>query len=331
MGVISRLFNSTLPVYRRIIPPELGLALGTRFWDSTSAIMKNFKAVKVSGGKYQIFVNPQDVWGFQFFIDHYRYGRWLYYEPYERGLFVNMVRSNPNSVVVDIGASYGFYALDVSAEVAPDQVKKMVAIEPDRETFACLARSFKVNGFHERVLLVNAAAIDRHNMECPFYRHESVAGWNKLVAEGPAYRSDYAIRGVTLDRLLSESSIEKTSKFIIKIDIEGGEPRALAGMRETIKSAAGYQIFSEFHPPALKLSSHDPMAYAAQIVALQADLVLEIDELGFRVEPIVGMADFERIISRCLAAEEWWKQFTNILISKNMSLVGLANSSMSGH
>lgn len=331
MGVISRLFNTTVPGYRRLIPPEIRRVLGQRFWDSTCAIMKKFKAVKISGGKYQIFVNPQDVWGFQFFIDYYRYGRWLYYEPYERGLFVNMVRSNPMSVVVDIGAAYGFYSLDVSANVPPDQLKKMVALEPDKETFSCLTRSFKANGFHERVLLVNAAAIDRHNEECPFYRHESVAGWNKLVAESQAYRTDYAIRGVTLDHLLSESGIEKTSKFIIKIDIEGGEPRALAGMRETIQSATGYQIFSEFHPPALKLSGHDPMVYAQQIVDLRADTMLEIDEMGFRVEPIDGMADFERIISRCFGAEEWWKQFTNILISKNMSLGGLANFSMSGH
>lgn len=323
MGFVSRLFNSMIPLYRRIIPSEIGRALGARFWDSASSIIKNLKAVKVSGGKYQIFFSPRDVWGFQFFIDYYRYGRWLYYEPYERGLFVNMVKSNPKSVVVDIGASYGFYTLDVSADVPSGQIYKMVAMEPDRETFACLARSFKANGFHERVLLVNAAAIDRHNAQCPFYRHKSVAGWNKLVAEGPAYRTDYTIRGVTLDRLLSESGIEKTSRFIIKIDIEGGEPLALVWMRETIQAAAGYQIFSEFHPPALKLSSHDPMAYAKQIMALKADVVLEIDELGCRVEPINDMADFERIIWRCLTAEEWWKQFTNILISKNMSLGGL--------
>lgn len=270
-----------------------------------------------------MFVNPRDQWGFQFVTDYCLRSRWLYYEPYERSLFTESVRANPGAVVVDIGASYGFFTLDTCWAINADHVRRMIAIEPDRDTCYCLERSLEASGYTDRVLVVNAAATDRHGVKCPFFRHEAVSGWNKLVNEGTDYTSTYEVPGVTLDGLLDDSGIEKTGTFIIKIDIEGGEPQALRGMRETLRSADGFIMFSEFHPPTLRLSGNDAVEYAAALLDLEPTAMLEIDELGRKISVIRNLDDFQRIIQRCLDATEWWNSFTNVIICKNASLAGI--------
>ncbi len=314
------LLRRTLPTYRKIVPSRVRRILNRVLWQVGIPSLKLLRAVPVNGGHYVMFVNPKDQWGFNFFLDYYRNGHWLNYEPYERPLFIECVQANPQGIIVDIGASYGFYTLDACGALDGGHTKRIIALEPDRDTFACLRRSLEANGFAHRVIAINAAAVDEHGVQCPFYRHTTVSGWNKLVNESADYGCTYHVRGVTLDGLLGELGIDAENRFIIKIDIEGSEPRAFKGMKNALAAAEGYLVFSEFHPPAMKLSGHDPYSYAEHIWGLGNDVILEIDELGRKVVRISSFDEFEIIIRRCADAPEWFRQFTNILFGKNMSV-----------
>ncbi len=133
-------------------------------------------------------------------------------------------------------------------------------------------------------------------------------------------KSSYKVRCISIDGLLSETNIEKTNNFVIKIDVEGSEPLAFQGMKTMLESASGYQIFFEFHPEALKSCCHDPLKFARQLFELQPDLIAEIDQHEKRLKRINSMSDFESIIQECLTTTEMWKDYTNIFLSKNAGL-----------
>ena len=319
---MSKLLQCTLPLYRKVVPLRFRQRVAPTLWRVGTAPMKLTKSVPITGGKYVVFINPRDPWGLELFTDYYRHDQWLDHEPFGRAQFLQCIERNPRSVVVDIGASYGFFTLDTCYEFDVNHVKTILAMEPDKDTAGCLARSIKANGYEDRVTLVNAAAVDAHDLECPFYRHTEISAWNKLVHESAAYHCEYNVRGVTLDDSLTENNINPSNRFVIKIDIEGGEPRALRGMKQTLQAANGYIALSEFHPPAMKLSGHDPHAYGEALLDLGNDVIFEIDELGKRIAPIQTMDDFDQIIERCINAPVWYMEFRNILIARDMNLPG---------
>ena len=106
---------------------------------------------------------------------------------------------------------------------------------------------------------------------------------------------------------------------MIKIDVEGSEPLAFQGMKATLESAVGYQIFFEFHPDALKSCGHDPLKLAQHLFELQPDLIAEIQH-DKKLKRLHSLADFESIIHECLTTKEMWKDYTNIFLSKNAAL-----------
>jgi FkbM family methyltransferase len=240
-------------------------------------------------------------------------------------LFAEAISANESPVVIDMGANYGAYTLSACSLAQKGLVKNVVAVEPNRETFSCLKRSVEAGGFGKLAQLVNAAVSDNHNAECDFYVDERYSAMSKSLgnsgisapSKGP--ESSYKVRCVSIDGLLSEANMEKTSKFVIKIDVEGSEPLAFRGMNSTLESAAGYQIFFEFHPDALRSCGHDPLKLAQYIFELQPDLIVEIQHEK-KLKRISSLADFETIINGCLTTKELWKDYTNIFLSKNSAM-----------
>ena len=107
-------------------------------------------------------------------------------------------------VVLDAGAGVGVYtreALNLGAKV-------VVAIEPAPESLECLRRNFKAEIATGRVIVVEKGVRDE----------ELYAG-----AKWPV---------TTIDRLVLE--LKLASVGFIKLDLEGGETRAISGARNTL-------------------------------------------------------------------------------------------------
>jgi FkbM family methyltransferase len=273
---------------------------------------------------YRVYLNPRDKTATELFLVHFNSGAWVW-ESYEISLFVSSVRANPGCLVLDIGANYGAYTLSTAAAAHQAGVRKIVSMEPNPATFACLERSVRHNAYEPYVQLVHGAVTDRHNVECALFAHETFSAMSRSstvaqceVPEG--HQASGTVRGVSIDGLLPELGLDESCPLVVKIDIEGGEPLAFRGMESTLAAAPGYHVYFELHPPALKSSGHDPADLGRIVFDLGPDLVAEVDQHEKKVRPIRSLADFEAIVNRCLTTGEMWQDYTNIFVGKGLAL-----------
>ncbi len=165
-------------------------------------------------------------------------------------------------VVVDAGARIGTFTAKIAASVGDEG--KVIAIEPEPRNYACLLKNIEANRLRNVVpiskmlwsrsgklklyLSANSAA---HSAYCdPFY--------------GPTGDS-LSVEAETLDQILDDLGIE--SVHFIKMDIEGSELEALAGMQKTLRCTLHLAI-AAYHPVQGTLS--------------YLEIMPRLEQLGFR-------------------------------------------------
>jgi FkbM family methyltransferase len=175
--------------------------------------------------------------------------------------------ARPGATVLDVGAHLGFMTLQAARAVGPEG--HVFAAEPNPETLGLLRHNISANGFADRVTVLPLALSDSEG-EVEF--HVAPAGdGSSLFAQDYTDRST-RVRATTADTVLAAAG----PLSAVKIDVEGAEPRALAGMRQTLERAApGLRLFIECNPDALRRAGSSPQALLDQLTGL-----------GFRVQVI---------------------------------------------
>ncbi len=318
---MSLLTKALAPLYLRLFSWKFRDRHGAPFIRSIMRLEDNTVRFK----DYTVFLNPQDKTATELFLTHVNADDWIW-ESREISLFREAVRLNEPCSALDIGANYGAYSLAAASLGREGRGDTIVAVEPNRATFACLKRSVEFNGFKDDITLVHAAVSDTHSGTGRLYADPDYSAMSRIQpcgsesfvpsAEGAAYD----VPTVRMDDLLEEIGVDKRGAFVIKIDVEGSEPIALAGLEETLRSARGYLIFFEFHPQALMTLGHDPLELADYCLTIAPDVIAEIDHHEQAVKPIQGRADFERIMNECLNPTRLWADFTNIVVAKGLRL-----------
>lgn len=135
------------------------------------------------------------------------------YEKYETAMVV--AQAQDCSVVVDVGANIGYYTL-----LLAKRVKKVYAFEPDKENFEILKKNVEENSL-KNVVLVNKA-VGSKNEKVGIKRNRNNYGDSKVL-EGNE------IECIRLDDFMNEKV------DLIKIDVQGFEPRVIEGAKEIIK------------------------------------------------------------------------------------------------
>ncbi len=123
----------------------------------------------------------------------------------------------PGEVVVDVGASWGGYALLALAQGAT-----VIAVEPGRTAVGVLERSVAANGWTDRCTVVRDVLGDGSALDDERYRRDMLSFFN-VAPEQPSRM---------LDSLVVELGLERLDR--IKSDIEGAEVELLRGARETL-------------------------------------------------------------------------------------------------
>jgi FkbM family methyltransferase len=174
-------------------------------------------------------------------------------DAYLLSLMLGMV--GPGSRVVDLGAHVGVFSLAASALGC-----LVAAIEASPVNTALLRASAWCNSFHE--LRVFNAVVSDEPGSVQFIPN---GPWGHVAWEpGPLPRIPVA--AVTVDELVSELGWDRVS--FIKMDIEGSEPRALAGMTRILGQADAPPVLYESNGHALGLASSSPSALIAAFEAL---------------------------------------------------------------
>lgn len=138
----------------------------------------------------------------------------------------------PGMVVYDVGANIGYISL-MAARLAEEQ-GKVFSFEALPANIARLNQNVSLNAFQERVRVIHAAVVDKAG-EVSFLAHASGAMGKALGSAGrdEQYTQTIKEEGIALDDFVFKQ--ENPAPSVIKMDIEGGEGIALAGMPRLLK------------------------------------------------------------------------------------------------
>jgi len=148
----------------------------------------------------------------------------------------------PDDIVLDCGANIGVYtraALDNGA-------KLVVAIEPAPENVECLRRNFLKEISQGRVVVYPKGVWDKEDLLTLNVDPKNSAA-NSFVIQREGLQAGVKIPLTTIDKLVEELKLERVS--VIKMDIEGAEPKALVGGRGTIARFHPRLAMSTYHAP----------------------------------------------------------------------------------
>ncbi len=135
---------------------------------------------------------------------------------------------------LDVGANAGFYSIMFAVKNLADRI---IAFEPDPGNYARLQANLALNGLAGRVEAV-ALALGDQNSEVTLYEG---AKWNRgestiAVPEQTPQEFTHSIRQTRFDDAFNIAR----KNIVIKMDVEGYEFQALAGMERTLKENACY-------------------------------------------------------------------------------------------
>lgn len=165
------------------------------------------------------------------------------YEELEYGLFAQCV--DPGSTVLDIGGHIGYYTLQAARAVGPDG--HVYTFEPAPENFRLLELNVRENGY-TNVTLVNAAVSDEPGEQLLFVS-ELNTGDHRL-GDDAAGREGIAVQTVTIDEYFGGSYPDVS---VIKMDVQGSEPRVIAGAHDLLAASSNVLLFTELSPEHLGL------------------------------------------------------------------------------
>ena len=208
----------------------------------TNWLIKKLIPKKVKIGKATLFLNPNDpvVSGAIFFN---------VYETTERK-FIKSI-SFKGMKVLDIGANIGYYTALLSQEAGDNGL--ILALEPDLESYKYLSQS--IRSLENNNVLSFPVAASNLSQRLPLYISKENRGDNRLYKNNQK-RDRIIVDCLTIDELSTKTKIE--SFDLIKIDVQGYEPKVFKGMGNTIKSSRNLTILTEFWPKGIMEAGESP-------------------------------------------------------------------------
>ncbi len=161
----------------------------------------------------------------------------------------------PGAVVADVGSNLGLFTLLAARSAGPEG--HVHSFEPDPDNASVLARNIEANGY--RNVTVHRAAVTDACGTIPLYLRAEHRGDHRIyrppTREGRE-RSAIQVPAVTLDSIFGEGP----AIGAVKLDIQGAEGRAIAGMTRTLEANPDLRLMFEFWPDGLRQCGTDPEA-----------------------------------------------------------------------
>ena len=202
------------------------------------------------------------------------------YEPHVAQQVRRLLR--PGDAFVDVGANVGFFTLLAATLVGPHG--KVIAFEPNSDNCDLLRHSLAQNKLnnvrlHQTAVAEAAGQIALSSggadSNARIMRPEELHGLQEHFAHVEAVTLDEALQG--------ESRID-----LIKMDIEGAEPRAWQGMQAVLRNHRP-ALISEYSPDLIRATSNcDPRSYLEQL--WQGHTVSILERSGV-TRPVAGVQE----------------------------------------
>ena len=216
------------------------------------------------------------------------------YEKAETRFFQSAYRDG--ITFLDVGANLGYYTALAARAVGPNG--RVLAVEPDPDSFGYLEQTIAANAVGN-VEAFPVAASDAPAI-LPLYISTDNRGDNRLYASDEE-RPQVEVEARPLDALLRENKIETVD--LIKIDVQGYEPKVIAGLRETIIASPNLTLLTEFWPQGITEAGGD----ANEFLQTLRELGLTLHEL----KPDGSLAELNNDTD--LIARHQGRRYTNLV------------------
>lgn len=228
--------------------------------DQNGIYLGNYKALTRTHFGHKIFVDTRDLTlAPHILLDGY-------WEMWITKVFMQIVKENMK--VLEIGSNIGYYTLLAASLVGSNG--KVISFEANPETFETLSWSVEINGFLDRVELVNKVILDTSKKTVFFMRnrHRGNSSIGSPSEEMLIYGNDEA-KEIEIDSIsIDEYFDEKIQIDVIKIDAEGSEPYIFQGMQRTLALNHQVKIICEFCPSQIIGAGADPRKFLELLVDL---------------------------------------------------------------
>jgi FkbM family methyltransferase len=201
-------------------------------------------------------------------------------ERFYRSLILDALK--PRTTFVDAGAHVGLYSI-----LACNTARRVLAFEPDPYNRAAL--SVNVARCGSPKIEIHAAAVADHAGRGAFRAFRGTLSGSLGAREVEEYR-ELSAELVCLDDVLADDGLED---LVVKLDVEGAEPRALAGMSETIRRAPELALFVEVNPNALDAAGSSAERLVADLLAAGLQCAF-VDEGRRLLQPLNKAAAVEK-------------------------------------
>jgi FkbM family methyltransferase len=158
----------------------------------------------------------------------------------------------PGDTILDIGANIGFYARLLSGLTG--EKGKVICFEPDSKNFEHLqknTRDLKNVTIHKKAVSDKAGVLKVYRSKLLNVDHRTYPVNN--------YDSIEETEAVSIDDLIAQGSF--VAPQLIKIDIQGYEMAAFAGMRQLLKSSSGLKIVAEYWPHGFRRAGSSALEF----------------------------------------------------------------------
>ena len=188
---------------------------------------------------------------------------------YERDT-VELIRKHIDTgmTFVDVGAHIGYFTLLGAHLVGPSG--KVYAFEPAPDNIAALKRNLEINNFINTMLVPKAVSDTRGIDSLRVSKKISV--YHSLVETPYTSGDSVTVDIVTLDDFFEKEKWPEIS--LIKMDIEGGEPRALNGMRKLAARLPTLKLIIEYNPFCLRKTGITRQEFVNQLASLGFNVYL---------------------------------------------------------
>jgi len=176
--------------------------------------------------------------------------------------------------VVDVGAHIGYFSLIFSKIVGKQG--KVFSFEAEPSNFEILKKNLKENNI-QNVICENIAISDKIG-KIKLFTSESSTGNRLFSSKGGNF---IEVESNTLDNYFGTKI--KNIKFI-KLDIQGGEPLAIKGMKKIIEENNSLKIMLEWWPNGIKKLGENPESHLELLEGVGYQ-ILEIDDKNRKTIP----------------------------------------------